>query len=227
MLRPLSIAAAAQAATLSFYGTAFAASDITIAAIATGRLYIVGTTERPHTPVVLDDQFRTTSDDKGTFQYELIYHPARCIVSAVIEGKAYEAVVSNCGQHCPPGPSLGSEAVVAARPQPVPSRPAGLSGSAGAPKPKGLSQPTEAAVSAEPTRTNPVPGGRSAVIEAPSQPSAETRGANSISNPPLPPQRPIFQTDAQVKSPQAAQTPQNAKPARRSDPRGVEGWLND
>jgi hypothetical protein len=227
LFRLLSIAAAAQAATLSLYGPAFAASDITIAAIATGRLYVVGTTERPHTPVVLDDQFRTTSDDKGKFQYELTYHPARCIVSAVIEGKAYEAVVSDCGQQCPPGPSRGSEAVVAARSEPLPSRPAGLSGSAGAPEPKGLSQPTEAAVPAGPTRTNPVPEERSAVIEPPPQPSVETRGANPISNPPLPPKRPIFQTDAQARPPQAAQTTQNAKPERSSDPRGVEGWLND
>lgn len=81
-------------------GPAWAASDITIASIATGRLYVVGSTDQPHTPVVLDGQFRTESDDQGKFQYELVYHPPRCIVSALISGNAYEAVVSNCGEPC-------------------------------------------------------------------------------------------------------------------------------
>ncbi len=83
-------------------------SDVTIAAIAAGRLYVVGTTERPHTSVSLDSRFTTVSDDAGKFQYELIYHPARCIVAAEIEGKTYEAVVSNCGQQGPAGPSGGA-----------------------------------------------------------------------------------------------------------------------
>ncbi|WP_187274978.1 hypothetical protein [Methylobacterium sp. WL119] len=97
----MSIAIAAEALLLSLCQTSFGASDITIAAIPTGRLYVVGTTERPHQQVVLDGQFQTESDEAGEFQYELIYHPARCIVSALIDGKAYEAVVSNCGQQGP------------------------------------------------------------------------------------------------------------------------------
>lgn len=92
--------AAAGAVALLVCGSAQAASDITIAAIATGRLYVVGTTDQPHMPVVLDGRFRTESDDQGKFQYELVYHPPRCIVSAEIAGKAYEAVVGNCGQQC-------------------------------------------------------------------------------------------------------------------------------
>nr|WP_276081416.1 hypothetical protein [Methylobacterium sp. GC_Met_2] len=92
--------AAVGAVALLACGSARAASDITIAAIATGRLYVVGTTEQPHMPVVLDGRFRTESDDQGKFQYELVYHPPRCVVSAAIAGKAYDAVVSNCGEQC-------------------------------------------------------------------------------------------------------------------------------
>ena len=108
MIRAVSIAIAAEALVLGLCQTSFAASDITIAAIASGRLYVVGTTERPHQPVVLDGQFRTESDEAGKFQYELIYHPARCIVSASIADKAYEAVVGNCGQQGPPGSAASS-----------------------------------------------------------------------------------------------------------------------
>lgn len=118
MVRLISIATAAGAALLTC-GPAWAASDITIASIATGRLYVVGTTDQPHTPVVLDGQFRTESDDQGKFQYELVYHPARCIVSAQIAGKAYEAVVSNCGETCTL-PAPGGRAQVSGRtPQPA------------------------------------------------------------------------------------------------------------
>ena len=88
-----------------------AASDITIAAIATGRLYVVDTTERPKTSVVLEGRFQAESDDKGKFQFEAVYHPARCIVSVQIEGRTYEAVVSNCGQEgspCEPGTPKGA-----------------------------------------------------------------------------------------------------------------------
>ncbi|MCJ2136373.1 hypothetical protein MKK69_20355 [Methylobacterium sp. J-026] len=147
MAHLISIAAAAGTAALLSCGAARAASDITIAAIATGRLYVVGTTDQPHMPVVLDGQFRTESDDGGKFQYELVYHPARCIVSATIAGKAYPAVVSNCGEQCtlpapggagspqqvsgkppPPGPMLsaaarpGSEGPATGDPGPVPPR---------------------------------------------------------------------------------------------------------
>ena len=52
MIRAVSIAIAAEALLLGLCQTSLAASDITIAAIATGRLYVVGTTERPHQPVV-------------------------------------------------------------------------------------------------------------------------------------------------------------------------------
>ncbi|SDN05951.1 hypothetical protein SAMN05216360_105232 [Methylobacterium phyllostachyos] len=115
----IAIAAAAGAAAWVTCGSAWATSDITIAAIATGRLYVVGSTDQPHTPVVLDGQFRTESDDQGKFQYELVYHPSRCIVSAMIAGEAHEAVVGNCGGSCalPPSGTVGKPPVSGRTPQ--------------------------------------------------------------------------------------------------------------
>jgi hypothetical protein len=77
-----------------------AASDITAAAIAVGRLYVFGTTDQPHTKVKLDGKFETESDDKAQFQFELVYHPAGCIVRAAIGDKIVEAVVGQCGEVC-------------------------------------------------------------------------------------------------------------------------------
>jgi hypothetical protein len=112
MFRLYSAALVVAAALPSLSSPASASSDITIAAITTGRLYVVGTTERPHTAVMLDDRFRTESDDNGKFQYELVYHPASCIVAATIEGVSHEAVVSNCGQQVMPGTWLEPHAAV-------------------------------------------------------------------------------------------------------------------
>ena len=98
---------------------AWAASDITIAAIATGRLYILGTTERPNTSVVLEGRFEAESDDKGKFQFEVVYHPARCIVGVQIEGRTYEAVVSNCGQQGSPDEPQSAKRTSTVGPKPV------------------------------------------------------------------------------------------------------------
>lgn len=118
MLGSVSTATLSGALALVFSMSASAASDITVAAIATGRLYVVGTTNRPHTAVVLDDRFRTESDASRKFQYELVYHPAGCVVSAAIDGAIHEAVVSNCGQQVMPGTWLD--------PKPAMTRPAPL-----------------------------------------------------------------------------------------------------
>ncbi|WP_238294360.1 hypothetical protein, partial [Methylobacterium longum] len=124
MLRFFSIVSAAGAVALMLGEPASAGSTIAVATIAAGRLYVLGTTERPHTPVILDGQFRTESDDWGGFQYDLVYHPAPCIVSATIQGKAYKAVVSDCGQQGSPGPSRGSgEAMAVPSPGAKPAAP--------------------------------------------------------------------------------------------------------
>lgn len=68
-----SVLAAGGLLALAFNGSAHAASAITIAAIATGRLYVIGTTDRSHTSVSLDGRFTTSSDVAGRFQFELVY----------------------------------------------------------------------------------------------------------------------------------------------------------
>lgn len=227
MLRLLAIVGVAHAATLSAYGPASAASDITLAALATGRLYVVGITERPNMPVVLDQQFRTESDDRGIFQYKLVYHPARCIISATIEGKSYEAVVSNCGQQGSSGPSHGSAAVEPARPQRALGQPADVRAPAQGPRPHGSDQPTEAALPTGPVRTSPLPSTSSAMNEDASRMKDEREGVGPILHPPLPPERPRGQFNAEVRSSQAAETTKHAKPVRRGGPHNLEGWLSN
>jgi hypothetical protein len=112
MLRLFSFALGAGVVALTLTDFAWAGSDITAAAIATGRLYVIGTTDHPHTPVMLDEKFRTESDDKGKFQYELVYYPSSCIVAASIDGMVHEAVVSNCGQQLLPGTWLEPKATL-------------------------------------------------------------------------------------------------------------------
>lgn len=112
MLRLLIFACGTGVAALALSGSASAGSDITVAAIATGRLYVIGTTDHPHMPVMLDEKFPTESDDKGKFQYELVYYPPGCVVAASIEGKTHEAVVSNCGEQMVPGTWLEPKAAI-------------------------------------------------------------------------------------------------------------------
>ncbi|QGY02490.1 hypothetical protein MMSR116_11860 [Methylobacterium mesophilicum SR1.6/6] len=110
MVHRLSLSAAGACLALLVAAPSRAASDITAAAIAVGRLYVVGTTDQPHTKVKLDGKFETESDDKSQFQFELVYHPAGCIVRAAIGDKIVEAVVGQCGDVCQPSgwPAKGS-----------------------------------------------------------------------------------------------------------------------
>lgn len=90
------------AASLAGFGgsiaAAVAADEIVIATITGGRLFVLGTTSESRQRVVLDGRFETTSDDARSFQFELVYHPATCIVGATIGNETREAVVGNCGQ---------------------------------------------------------------------------------------------------------------------------------
>ena len=202
---------------------ASAGSDIAIATIATGRLYVLGTTERPHTPVILDNQFRTESDERGGFQYELVYHPAPCIVSATIEGKAYKAVVSDCGQQSSPGPSRGAaEAVAVSPPGAKPAAPVafGRTNAAASVASPNLAHISEAVGSA-PTLAAPVPDTTSAVNGTAHLPHAQPKNTNPIANPPLPPARPSFQTEVRAHAPRPAkmlQPPKNDAPPEPEDP---------
>lgn len=203
---------------------ASAGSDIAIATIATGRLYVLGTTERPRTPVILDGQFRTESDERGGFQYELIYHPAPCIVSATIEGKAYKAVVSNCGQQGSPGPSRGAgEAVAVPAPGAKPAAPVASgrtspTASVEPPNPAPTSEAAGPAASPAPTPAAPIPDTTSAVNGTAHLPRAQPKNTNPIANPPLPPARPSFQTEVRAHVPRPAKVLQRPKNDAQPEP---------
>jgi len=202
LVRVVSIVASAGIGVLATYGPAWAGSEITLAAITTGRLYVVGTTERPNMPVVLDDKFRTESDDKGRFQYELVYHPARCIVSATIDGKAVEAVVSNCSQHCEVVPqNAAAGPVSAAVPLPAMPSPAGSQSAPG---------------SAPPPRA--MPQNRRAVAIPPAATPAAAPPQVQIKRPPRPPQRPVTQAPAQARAVQPAKPVRKPRPTPREAP---------
>ena len=209
MVRFVAIVAASGAGALAACGPAWAAPEITLAAIATGRLYIVGTTEKPHMPVVLEDKFRTESDDKGKFQYELVYHPARCIVSASIDGKAVEAVVSNCSEQCPVVPvnaALGPAGAATATSLPaMPKPPAGTPSGTGPTRP---AQPNRAAIAVPPART-----GADIAAEPPTAAPADAPRKVQIEHPPRPPQRPAIRA-----TPPQAKAVQPPKPARKPRP---------
>ncbi|TXN22747.1 hypothetical protein [Methylobacterium thuringiense] len=128
------------AASLAGYGgsiaAAVAADEIVIATITGGRLFVLGTTSESRQRVVLDGRFETTSDEARSFQFELVYHPATCIVGATIGNETREAVVSNCSQRsatADPNPATAvdgqrdRQAIVPAPPAPPePARPQSL-----------------------------------------------------------------------------------------------------
>lgn len=122
--------------------------NIKLAGIVGGRLYVYGVTERPNETVVLEGRFRTTSDDDGKFEFEVLYHPARCIVAAVVEGRTSEAVVSHCGQQGPPGEPAAATStggLAPQSPQVGPPGPTGPAGPPGPPGPRGPAGPPEVA----------------------------------------------------------------------------------
>src|SRR6478735_92516 len=166
--------------------SALAASDLTMAVIATGRLYVVGTSERPNMPVVLEGRFRTEADDKGKFQFEVVYHPARCIVGVEIEGKTYEAVVSNCGQQGPPGEPGSAKTTGAVSQSAVQVGPPGPPGPPGPRGPAG--PPGSASVAEKPGHLPAAP-----VERKPPPPVAHAQ----IRRPPAPSPRPKVQRKPQ------------------------------
>ena len=229
MIRAVSIAIAAEALLLGLCQTSSAASDVTTAEIASGRLYVFGKTERPRQPVVLDGQFRTESDEAGKFQYTLIYHPARCIVSATIDGKAYEAVVGNCGQQGPPGsvnsslPMNGATRAGLATQGPPgppgPPGPQGPAGPAGPPGPAGTPDPATTAVLGSSTSLSAPP-------VAPTPMVNKLRGetnrtvAKPMPNaqPPVPPQRPALATAPPAKPVRPPPPVRKPQPKPQSQP---------
>ena len=182
-------------AILAFAPSAQAASAITAAAIATGRLYVIGTTDQPHTSVSLDGTFTADSDDKGKFQFELVYYPVGCIVRATIGNQTLQSKVEQCGEICEPMVQARASSVS----KPSSSDPSARQGSA-ALAPPGQPQRSSQAEPQAPQTTSAL---------APSMPAVQAppviTTTEPIPHPPLPPPRP---TDLmQVAERQAAPEP--------------------
>lgn len=209
LVHRLSLSAASGCLALLLGFPAHAASDITVAAIALGRLYVVGTTDQPHTKVKLDGKFDTESDEKGLFQFHLVYHPAGCIVRAAIDGKTVEAVVGQCGEVCKPAQQANAPQV------PVPSAPKPSPGSISA-APTPPTRPTGLAFAPDgPAATNALPPA------APAPPAASATGtARPILRPPLPPARPVGSASiaARPVDPAPAAEPPAPKPRPKPAP---------
>ena len=198
----------AGAVALTTCGSAFAASDITVAAIATGRLYVLGSTEHPHTTVLLDGQFRTESDERGSFQYELVYHPARCIVSATIDGKAHEAVVSNCGQQAQSGSPQNTGTAFA--PPIPPRRPAPAARRAATPTSAETARSATPSDPAEQTPAATPANGKPAAARPAVPPVDQRRRRTQTAQPPAPPARPNAGLDGRPQT-QPARAPQRSR----------------
>lgn len=207
-----SVLAAGGLLALALSGSAHAASVITIAAIATGRLYVLGTTDRPHTSVSLDGRFTTSSDDAGRFQFEVVYYPVGCVVRATIDGQITTAKVTQCGEICEPAPKTpaSSPAVSNLGPaKPTPQQQAALPALPGRTADMAL-------------RTPQLPQTTNAVI--PSRPTAlqpeSTKAPEPILHPPMPPPRPrdVSVVAARRLSPAPTFEPRANKPSRESKP---------
>lgn len=219
MPRLLSILTAGAVA-LTTCGSALAASDITVAAIATGRLYVLGSTEHPHTAVLLDGQFRTESDERGSFQYELVYHPARCIVSATIDGKAHEAVVSNCGQQAQSASPQNSGAAFA--PPVPPRRPTPVAKRAATPASVEAARSAKPADPAEQTPAASAANGKPTTARPNVPPVDQRRRRMQTAQPPTPPTKPNAGLDGRPQT-QPTRAPQRSRsrPAPEPDDQDV------
>src|SRR5215210_1066169 len=105
-------------------GSALAEIRIAGARITEGQLWALGQADEPNAPVTLDDAFEQTTDNRGRFEFHVVYHPATCIVTIKTAAQAKQAVVASCGQAGPKG-DPGPEGRPGPPGQAGPSSPAG------------------------------------------------------------------------------------------------------
>lgn len=135
-------ATGAEAALLRALDEAAAAGELSVvsAAIENGRLSVVGVTDSPRARVVLDGRFRTRSNGRNVFRFDLLYRPGDCQVEVSSgDGKA-EALVQYCGADGPQGPRGAQGRQGPKGPRGAQGK-LGPTGPAGAPGPQGASGP--------------------------------------------------------------------------------------
>ncbi len=135
----------AEAALLRALDEAAAAGELSVvsAAIENGRLSVVGVTDGPRARVVLDGRFRTRSNGRNVFRFDLLYRPGDCQVEVSSgDGKA-EALVQYCGADGPQGPrgAQGKQGPKGPRGAQGKQGVKGPAGPTGAPGPQGPSGP--------------------------------------------------------------------------------------
>ncbi|MCJ2141771.1 collagen-like protein [Methylobacterium sp. E-066] len=82
---------------------------IEAAKITAGDLWVLGNAGEPDTDITLDGQFSQRTDNRGYFEFHVVYHPATCIATLRTPKQARSIVVGDCGQQGsslvgPPGP---------------------------------------------------------------------------------------------------------------------------
>jgi hypothetical protein len=116
-----------------------AALTIFDAKIVDGKLVVSGSGATNGEDVTLDRQFTAKASRRGRFSFEVVYHPATCMVDVTSKGESAHAVVASCGQRGPMGPQ-GPEgaggAMTSASGAAGPPGPIGPQGPQGEPGPK-------------------------------------------------------------------------------------------
>src|SRR5215210_8608903 len=100
-------------------GSALAEIGISGARITEGQLWVLGQADEANASISLEDAFEQTTDNRGRFEFRVVYHPATCIVTVKTAAQSQQAVVAGCGQAGPKG-DPGPEG------RPGPPGPAGL-----------------------------------------------------------------------------------------------------
>lgn len=139
----------AEAALLRALDEAAAAGELSVvsATIENGRLSVAGVTDAPRARVTLDGRFRTRSNGRNVFRFDLLYRPGDCQVEVSSgDGKA-EALVQYCGADGPQGPrgaqgKQGPKGPRGAQGKPGKVGPAGPTGAPGPAGPMGKQGPT-------------------------------------------------------------------------------------
>ena len=83
--------------------SALAEIRVSGARITEGQLWVLGQADEPNASITLDDAFEQTTDNRGRFEFRIVYHPATCIVTIKMASQMRQAVVAGCGQAGPKG----------------------------------------------------------------------------------------------------------------------------
>src|SRR4051794_21277408 len=109
-IRKRALATAGYACAVLTAGSALAEIGISGARITEGQLWVLGQADEANASISLDDAFEQTTDNRGRFEFRVVYHPATCIVTLRTASQAKQAIVAGCGQAGPksdrgdPGP---------------------------------------------------------------------------------------------------------------------------